>query len=224
MTAAAHLLGPVDTMVTTLAGIVTLLPGLGFTTAMTELATNNLASGTARFAGAFVHLIALGIGIAVGTAIGAHWFPAAGGALRVIWPLPILALAVAVSSLAYSVLLRARPQDTGWILVAGLAAYAGALAGDRLLGAEIGALLGAFVVGLISNARARWLDQSAAITLVPGPLMLVPGSIGMRSVFAILQNDADSGVMAAFRMVLIATSIVAGTLLANVVSPSRRPL
>jgi uncharacterized membrane protein YjjP (DUF1212 family) len=222
--AAAHWLGAVDAVITSLAGVITLLPGLGFTTAMTELATNNLASGTARFAGAFLHLIALGIGIAVGTAIGSHWFPGAGEVLRVAWPLPALALAVAVSSLAYSVLLRARPRDTGWILAAGLVAYGGALIGDRLLGAEIGAVLGAFLIGLISNVRARWLDQSAAVTLVPGTLMLVPGSIGMRSVFAMLQHDASSGVMAAFKMVLIAASIVAGTLLANVAFPSKRPL
>jgi uncharacterized membrane protein YjjP (DUF1212 family) len=222
---AAHYLGPVDTVVTSLAGVIILLPGLSFTTAMTELATNNLASGTARFAGAFVELIGLGIGIALGTAIGAHWFPAQGGsALPVIWSLPVLGLAVAVSSLAWSVLLRARPRDTGWILAAGFVAYTGALIGNRLLGAEIGALLGAFAIGLASNARARWLDQSAAVTLVPGTLLLVPGSIGMHSVFAMLHHDADSGVMAAFRMVLIATSIVAGTLLANVAYSSKRPL
>ncbi|MBC7541515.1 MAG: threonine/serine exporter family protein [Candidatus Sericytochromatia bacterium] len=222
--AASRWFGPVETFVTTLAGVITLLPGMGFTTAMTELATNNLASGTARFAGAFVQLSGLGVGIALGMAIASRWAPAVVADGLVVWPLGMLALAVIVSSLAYSVILRARPRDTGWILAAGVLAYSGALVGQSLIGPELGALLGAFVVAFASNLRGRLLDQATAVTLVPGILMLVPGSLGMRSVMAMWQNDVDSGVSAAFRMAFVATALVAGILLANVAMPSRRPL
>ena len=221
---ASRVLGPLSTLVVTLAGIVTLLPGLSVTTAMNELATRNLASGTARFAGAFVQLLGLGFGVAVGAKLGSTLLPAGPPMAPVDWPVAALALAVAVASLSFGVLLRAAPRDLPVILLAGALAFAGARLGAHLFGPEIGAFSGALAVASGSNAYARIWDRPAALTLVPGLLVLVPGSIGFRSVFSMLESDVVSGVSTAFQMVLVAVALVAGILLANIAVPPRRPL
>jgi len=122
------------------------------------------------------------------------------------------------------VLFRARPGDVGSILVAALLAYALARFGSESMGPEIGAALGAFGVGSFSNLIARWRYQPAAISLLPGLLLLVPGSVGFRSLHAMLQNDVLSGIETGFAMALIAISLVTGLSLANLVFPSRRLL
>jgi uncharacterized membrane protein YjjP (DUF1212 family) len=58
---------PVSVFLATLAGVIVLIPGLMLTTAMTELSTRHLASGTARFMGALVLLMGIAFGIALGT-------------------------------------------------------------------------------------------------------------------------------------------------------------
>jgi uncharacterized membrane protein YjjP (DUF1212 family) len=53
----------------TLASIITLLPGLTITVAMTELASRHLASGSARLSSAFIVFAVLTFGVALGTAV-----------------------------------------------------------------------------------------------------------------------------------------------------------
>lgn len=211
--------------VTTLAGVVTLLPGLGLTTAMVELASRHLASGTARFAGAAVTLIGLGFGLALGSRLGATWLPPARATGETVtWPFPAIAVAVLVAALSFAVQLRVRKREIGWAVASGVIAFSGARVGAHLIGPEIGAFGGAFSVALASNAYARAFDRPATVVQVPGILLLVPGSVGFRGVIAMLDNDVVSGVTAAFKMVLIATCLVAGLLFANVALPSRRAL
>jgi uncharacterized membrane protein YjjP (DUF1212 family) len=216
--------GPISTVVVTLAGVVTLLPGLGLTTALTELATRNLASGTARFSGAVVTLLGIGFGVGLGTRAAALLPAASLPPGPTAWGLPALAAAVVASAAAFSVLLQARPRDTGWIVLVCGVAFSGARLGAHLLGPEIGAFVGALLVGLASNAFARAFDRPSAVLQVPGLLVLVPGSIGLRSVFSLLENDAVSGVNAAFKMILVATALVAGILLASLALPPKRVL
>ena len=54
-----------------LGGVIFLVPGLTLTMAVTELATRNLVSGTARLMGALTILVSIGFGVAVGQKIGA---------------------------------------------------------------------------------------------------------------------------------------------------------
>lgn len=221
---AARVVGPLSTLIVTLAGVVMLLPGLAITTAMTELATRNLASGTARFAGALVRLLGLGFGVALGAGLVALLPPLPPPPPVTESSAPALAAAVLVAALAASAFLQARPRDLGWILAAGGLGFAGTRLGARPLGPELGAFAGAVLLGLSSNAFARALDRPAAVLLVPGLILLVPGSIGLRSVFSLLENDIVSGVEAAFKMVLVSTALAAGLLFANIALPPRRAL
>ena len=59
---------------------------------------------------------------------------------------------------------------------------------------------------------------------MPAILLLVPGSVGYRSVSALLERNVVTGVEIAFSVVLTAIALVAGVLLANVLLPARRVL
>jgi uncharacterized membrane protein YjjB (DUF3815 family) len=84
--------------------------------------------------------------------------------------------------------------------------------------------VGSLTVGLASNLIARFRDRPAAVTQVPGILLLVPGSIGFRSLASLLDKQTLSGVDTAFKMTLMAVALVAGLLIANAIAPSRRTL
>jgi uncharacterized membrane protein YjjP (DUF1212 family) len=212
----------VSVFLATLSGVIVLIPGLMLTTAVTELSTKHLSSGTARLMGALVLLLGIAFGIAIGAKtadllIGTpHSSP--------IVPLPgwTLALAVLISPIGFAVLLKADVHDFLWIVVAGIVAFVGARVGSNALGAELGAFVGGLMTGVGSNWYARLTNRPAQITLVPGLLVLVPGSVGLQSLASLLDRNVEVGVDSAFRMALIATSLVAGILIANVISPRRK--
>jgi uncharacterized membrane protein YjjP (DUF1212 family) len=61
--------GPLAATLAALAGLIVIVPGLNLTVALTELATRNLVSGTARLAGAATTFLAIGFGLALGAKI-----------------------------------------------------------------------------------------------------------------------------------------------------------
>lgn len=214
---------PVSATLVTLAGIVSLLPGLTLTVALTELATRHLASGTARLTGAVVTLLQLGIGTALGWRLATLLPPA----LRPVGdPVPeaLQFLAVPVAAAAFLVAFRARRQDYLWILGVSLLAFFAGREGQDLLGPELGACIGGLAVGLLSNLQAVIRRVPTAVTQVPALILLVPGSVGFRGFGAMLNDDVTGGVDAGFRMLVIAGSLVAGTLAAGVLLPPRRYL
>ncbi len=215
---------PLSVFLATLAGVIVLIPGLMLTTAMTELSTRHLASGTARFMGALVLLLGIAFGIALGTKIATIAFGTIPSAA--VQPLPewTLYLSLLISPLAFVVLLKAEPRDAGWIVLAGALSFGGAHFGQQALGPELGAFGGALVTGFFSNWYARFTDRPAQITMVPGLLLLVPGSVGLQALASFVDSQTETGVETAFRMVLIAVSLVAGTLMANIGSPRRKLL
>ncbi len=218
---AARYFGPVSVYIPTVAGIIVLVPGFTLTVAMTELATRNLVSGTARLAGAAGTFLAIGFGVALGTRIGEALVGATGIARPVPLPLWTEWAALLIAPLALTVLLRAPWRDLVWIELAGVLAFSGARAGTLLLGAELGTFLGAFVVAAASNAYARWLDRPSAIPLVPALLLLVPGALGFRSMSSLIERQTVPGVEAAFRMTLVAVSLAMGLLSGQLLVPPR---
>jgi uncharacterized membrane protein YjjP (DUF1212 family) len=221
-TALAVGMGPFSVYTAMIGGLIVLIPGLTLTVAMTELATQHLASGTARLSGALMIFLSIAFGVALGSRLTAELL----GAVRVSeatqLPLWTLLVAMVVASLSFTVILRAKLQDAAWILAAGALAVGGGRWGGTALGPDLGVFVGAFTVGVASNLLARYRDRPAAITQVPGVLLLVPGSIGFRSLASLLDHQIMVGVETAFRMVLTAASLVAGLLIANIVSPVRR--
>ena len=220
-TVAGRYFGPLSIYIPTLAGIIVLVPGFTLTVAVTELATRNLVSGTARLAGAAGTFLAIGFGVALGTRLGA----ALVGELTAVRPvgLPLWTewVALLLAPLALTVLLRAPLRDVVWIEIACALAFGGARLGTVILGAELGTFLGAFLVAAASNGYARLLDRPSAIPLVPALLLLVPGALGFRSLSSLIDHETVSGIEAAFRMTLVAISLAMGLLFGQLLVPPR---
>ncbi len=203
--------------------MIVLVPGLTLTTAVAELATRNLASGTARLMGALTIFVSIGFGVAIGQKSGAFVF---GQASAPPDPLPGWAeiVALVLAPVALAVLFRAGLRDLKVILPAGVIGFLGARAGAAWLGPELGVCVGAFAVTLASNIWARLADRPTAVPGVPGIMLLVPGSLGFRSVTSFVDADTIGGVQAASSMVLVAVGLAVGLLLANAAVAPRRPL
>ena len=236
--AAAHLSdGRINDGVVALASIIVLVPGLSLTVAFLELATRNLASGTARLAGAATVFLTIGFGALLGRfAVQAALGPGAPPALdRAADPwlasAPGLGLTLLFASAGFSLLFRVRPTEMGWVAAAcgfgfGAARVTGSLGAGvgSVEGAVLSAFSGALAVGIFSNAYARLRDRPALVPLVPGLLVLVPGAVGYRALSALAEQDTMAGIETAFQMLLLAAALVGGMLTANAVLPPRRML
>ena len=211
---------PIDDRIATLGSLIVLVPGLSFTVAMTELATRHLVSGVARMAGAAITLLTLVVGVALAWRLGQDLRP--DNPTVIALPTWGYLLAVAVSPVAFAILLSARTRQWLVISVVCWAGIGSSCWGGQWLGAEFGPFLGALVIGLLANTYARFADRPAMIPQVPSLLVLVPGSIGFQSLTSFLNEDALAGVGSAFSMVIVAAALVGGTLAANgIVSPRR---
>ena len=220
---AGTLINPLSTYVCLVASVVILLPGLTFTVAMTELSTFNLVAGASRMAFVLAVFLQMGFGVVVGTQLAAPLFPAS-ETVATIGMLPYWTelLALLIAGLGLVVLFQARGKDTGLILFACALAYIGTQLGLLLSGPELGAFIGALMVGMTANLFARFKARPAAVMLVPGIIILVPGSIGFKSLNAIIHQDFIGGLETAFVMTLVAVAIVSGLLLSSLlVSPQR---
>jgi len=129
-----------------------------------------------------------------------------------------------VITLSLAVLFKARLRDAGWILGASVLAWGGGRLGGIWLGPELGAFLGALALGVGSNLFARGLDRPSLVTIVPGVMLLVPGSIGFRSLESMMAQDVVAGLETAFTMIIVLVGLSAGILLANSLVPPRRVL
>jgi uncharacterized membrane protein YjjP (DUF1212 family) len=218
----ARLWLPHSVYVSTLAGLIVLIPGFPLTVAVRELSTQHLASGTARFASATATFLGIGFGVALGDRLVALMLGERPDLAAQPFPLWALPIAVAVAGLAFAVILQAERRDTFRIMVIGLVAVAAGRLGARFLGLELGAFMGALAVGVIGNLFSRLRNRPSLILIVPGILMLVPGTIGFRSISALLEAQVETGVNTLFRMLLTAVAIASGLLIADLVSPTRR--
>lgn len=217
-------IGPLTTSVAVLGGLIVLVPGLTLTTAMNELATRHLMSGTGRLLGAMTVFLVMGLGVALGSRI-ALLLPGA-VAMHAIAAPPQWTEGVAlVAGLgSFVVLFRVPLRETPWSVSAGLVVYLAARWGASALGPDLGVGIAAFLLGVLANLYARVRRRPAAIPLVPALMLLVPGSIGFRSLLSLLERNVLSGVETAFQMTMVAVSLVTGLLLANVALPPRRAL
>ena len=223
-TVAGVRMGGVSVSTAILGGLVVLLPGLMLVGAMGELATGHLSSGTARAAGAFITFIGIGFGVALGTRVGEKIV----GVAPIVTPPGLPAIftwvALVAAALAFSVLLKADRRDVPWIVLAALGAILASRLGTRMVGAELGPFFGSFGVALAGSLFARRTLRPASVVVAPGVLVLVPGSVGFRSITALLDSRVVAGIDTAFSALFTAVALVVGLLIANVMLPSRRDL
>lgn len=219
-----HTVVPVSVYLAALAGLIVLIPGLALTTAMQELATRHLMSGTARLSGAFVTFLMIGFGVAVGSRFAQFaWGEPVAASVA---PLPAWTVlpAVVITPLALAVLFRARPRDVHWVVVGSVVAFTGANLGRLVAGPQLGVFAGALALGIVSNHVANTRDIPASVSAVPGLLLLVPGGVGFQGLVELLSKNVVPGVEAVFSMIMLVIALVSGMILAGVLVPPRRAL
>ncbi|MDP1562768.1 MAG: threonine/serine exporter family protein [Pirellulaceae bacterium] len=215
-----NFLQPLSLEVVTLGSLVVLLPGLTLTIAINELATQNLAAGTARLFGGLVLLMTLGFGVALGSSLGQQLTSTPTGVAPVQLNLGFWYFAIATAPLAFAILFRAQPRDFIPITLTCWTGYTIAQMASGFLVPVVSGAVGSFSVGLIGSIYARWTNRSSSTLAVPGLVFLVPGSIGFRSIQTLLLNDVDAAVRGAFDMFMVAISLVSGLLVAYSLLPA----
>jgi uncharacterized membrane protein YjjP (DUF1212 family) len=221
---AATFLPPTSIYVAMVGGLIVLFPGLTLTTAISELATRHLQSGTARLMSALILFVSIGFGAAVGVEAGALVFGSPEPVSPSTLPLWTLGPAVVLASLSFVVLNQANPRDAGWILFVCALSFVGSRLGARWMGIESGAFLGAILVGVASGCISRARNRPALVTSTPGIILLVPGSVGFRSINELISNDPVRGLQTAFTMILTGVALATGLLVARLMVPRRRLL
>lgn len=201
-----------------LTGIIVLIPALSLLVSMQELGTGHLVSGTARMAGAVLVFLLLGFGVGLGQRL-------AGGLAVPIDPVPLplwtLLPALGVVVLSFMVIFQSRLANFGWTLVASALGWCAALLGTRILGPEGGAGLGAVVLGAVCNIYGRRARRPAVVLLLPALMLLLPGSIGFRSLTLLLHQQTLPGLEAGFHALFVSVSLMLGLLVANATVPRR---
>ncbi len=221
---AGSVIGPYNAPLTVLAGLIILLPGFTITVSMSELATRNIVSGSARLIGGLMVLLIIGFGVAVGTGIAHTLLPNFDPVDAVEMPWWTVPISVLLAAMCFVVMFRARPRDVGMMVLASFIAVYSAQFGSSTMGNQIGIAFAAACVGVASNVYARTTNRPAAILTLPGLLILVPGSVGFRSLTAFLDADTLGGLQTAIGVFFIGVSIVIGLLLANVIVQPRKAL
>ncbi|MBJ6978574.1 MULTISPECIES: threonine/serine exporter family protein [unclassified Luteimonas] len=216
---------PLNLNTVIISALIVLMPGLALTNAVNELTSQHLMSGTARFAGAVATMIMLTVGTMVAM-VGMEMLGVV-PQVRAWRPQPdwVEWCGLAVASIAFAVLFRAKGRD--WLLVA-LAAATGYLVSRKAglaWGAEFGIFLAALVVTAAGNGYARWAWRPGAVVRVPGIILMVPGSASVRTLItSVQQQDVAAGQSAAMAVINILLSIVAGLIFGNLLLPARRNL
>ncbi|HZW89420.1 MAG TPA: threonine/serine exporter family protein [Myxococcaceae bacterium] len=212
---------PLDPRVSTLGAIVVLLPGFTLTQGVRELQTRNLLSGLAGLGSAAVTFLALVIGAVLGGGLGARLFgPARVPPVEL--PDSIYLLGAAALGLAAVVVLRAPRRETPTVVGSALLAAAVSHAVSRSLGSALAAFVGAVAIGLVAHLNARLRARPVWLVTIPGVLVLVPGSVGYRSLLDLVDRDVTTSIETGFTMVLTAAGIVFGLLLADAVGARLR--
>lgn len=208
------------------APLVTFLPGALLTTAVIELATGQIVSGSSRLAAGVMQLTLLALGILVAAQlVGVPGVAEGGGAL----PLGEFApwIAVAVFGAGVAVFRSARRRAVGWILLVLYVAYAGQVLGGFLLGNSLSGFVGALLMTPVAVVVSRlpW-GPSPLVSFLPAFWLLVPGALGLVGLTQVLGRGAAVGaetlLAVAAAMIGIAFGVLLGLALANGVARTRR--
>lgn len=214
---------PIRINLVLIASLIILVPGFSLTLAIRELAARHLIAGAARMFGASLVFLQLGFGVLL-----AHQLsdalpvlpPPAG--ISAGWIANVGALAISI--LSFSIYFNVKPRDMGWVSFGCILTYLTVVKSSSILGAELGGFLGALAIGVTSNLFARFKRRPASIMLIPGVILLVPGAVGLRSLSSLAGHDVVAGVETGFVVLMIATAIVAGLLIADTLAPPRESL
>jgi uncharacterized membrane protein YjjP (DUF1212 family) len=207
-----------------LSSLIIFMPGLYITIAIAEIATQNLTSGTSRLMGGVMILLKLTFGVFIGAKLVSYIsIPSSSFDFDRI-PDWITFITLPITALMATVIFKAQKNDWIWVMLAGVYGYACSKIATHYFGPEMGILIGGFCVGAMSNIFARLKDRPSSLFQFPGIILLVPGSMGYRSLSFLFEKDIVGGLGTAFSMIALAMALVVGVFLGNIMVKPRRSL
>jgi uncharacterized membrane protein YjjP (DUF1212 family) len=221
----ASFVGPINLNTVIIASVIVLLPGMSLTSAVNELTSQHLVSGTARFAGALATVMKLTVGViialAIGDLLGLHPH------IRALRPQPdaVEWISLAVAAFSFAVLFRTARRDYPLVMLAAIVGYCVSRFAGAAMGSPAGIFLSALTLTAAGNAYAHWIKRPGALVRMPGIIMLVPGSASLRGVITLVQQqDVAAGQDALLTVVNILLALLAGLLFGNLLVSTRRNL
>ena len=212
-----------------LAGIVTLLPGLSLTTAMSELSAKNLASGSARLMGAVTSLVVIAMGVAVGEAMlhaigfGTMVPAPRASVLAATFDLSVFA-ALVFGSVGIAIAFHTRPRRFWLMLCSCFLGYSAARMSREFFDTALAPVAAAAFIGICGNLYSWWRRRPAGTLVLPAIALLLPGSIGLRGMQGLISRESGETLASLdtfAHALIIAASIAAGLLIANALVPRR---
>jgi uncharacterized membrane protein YjjP (DUF1212 family) len=211
-----------------LAGLIVLVPGMSLTTAVREISSQHLVSGMARMGGAMSTLLKLTFGTVAATQICAVLNIHARDFELPELPKWVDYPALLVAAIAFAILFRAAKRDWPVVILAVIVGYLATRLGGaisiNLPGAPFGVFLGGLLLSAMANLYARYVGRPGAVVREPGILLLVPGSVGFRSVSYLLARNTSLGFDTGMLLVTLLISLVAGLMFGELLVAPRRSL
>lgn len=224
-TAGAALFGA-SADISTLAGIIILIPGFGIIIGATELVLNHPVSGSARLARAGMTVMMLFIGVLFGSGL-AQYIINIDSLPQVVPPaMPpwLPPLSIVIVGLGTGVLFNNSRRDLPWAVVAVCLPYLAMKFGLENLERAPSLFIVAVIVALFGNMFARTFDRPALTVLMPGILILVPGATSFLSITDIAGGNFETGLQSAFQVFVSGAAIVAGFMTSSLLLPPRKAL
>jgi uncharacterized membrane protein YjjB (DUF3815 family) len=192
------------------------VPGLVITTAIAELADQNFISGTAKLMKGVLTIMSMGIAylifqqFAPSTPIRSITLPRGGGDFAV------SAACTALSLLSFSIIFQVPRRALPWAVVTGLASWAVFNQFQNPRYSDVASFMASTTVGVLSLALGTRFKTPSQVYSVPGMLALLPGMLALSSFRSLAAGEGVGGIETAFKVALVAGSIVFGLFCARI--------
>jgi uncharacterized membrane protein YjjP (DUF1212 family) len=229
----AHFVAPLSIQTVVIAALIVLMPGLTLTTAVTELATGQLVTGTARFAGAMVTLFKLTFGSVAGAQIvnALDWAPRIAQATTL--PALVEVVATLAAAFSFAILFKAARRDIPLVMLSAVLGYVlTRVASAWFAPVEPGpgitfagaVFFSSLVMAAVANVYGRVARRPGTLVRLPSILLLVPGSVGFRGLSSLMERDYALGMETAVAVLSALVALMAGLLFGSVLVAPRRYL
>ena len=212
---------PINLEVTVAGGLMVLVPGLVFTSFMSDLLTGDMMAGLATFARAVLSAAAIALGTVAAMAL--FLGSAAPGSHTISYPEPLYCLFAFLGCLGFCPAMNVRGMGTPLCCLGGAAGWAAYLAVMALGGGSfVASLVGAVVVAVYAEAMARLRKCPATSYSTIALFPLVPGLTIYQAMDHGIRGDTELFWETFFRTFGIAGCIALGLLLVSAVLELQR--
>lgn len=212
----------INISMTILASIIVFIPGLSITTALEEITSRSLVSGTAKLFDALVSLFKQFFGVVLGLHLLGLFVDLQQNHVESFFPFWIDFLAIAILASGLLFVFKVRPKDLIFGAAAGIASYfTTLLLGD--FGLMMSIFMGTIVAVIVSNLFSRITKSPKLVFLVPGIVMLVPGSKAFIGLSSVIMDAGSNYNNMGEQVLFIFMGIIGGLLFSGALMGPRLP-